>query len=102
MFTDSSIPLVPRSSRNDRFNDKLITKFMDKTLGAIQIIISVLLILSILFQNKGAGLGETFGGGGGGGNVYQTKRGFDKFLFAATIVLAILFLGTAFLSFVQK
>jgi protein translocase SecG subunit len=75
---------------------------MDKILGTIQIIISVLLIISILLQNRGAGLSETFGGGAGGGNVYQTKRGFDKFLFAATIILAVLFLGTAFYSFLQK
>ena len=76
---------------------------MDKTLGTIQIVISVLLIISILFQNRGAGLSETFGGGGGGGgNVYQTKRGFDKFLFTATVILAVLFLGTAFFSFVQQ
>lgn len=75
---------------------------MDKTMGTIQIIISVLLIVSILLQNRGTGLGDTFGGGGGGGgNVYQTKRGFDKFLFAMTVVLAILFLGTAFYSFLQ-
>jgi preprotein translocase subunit SecG len=71
---------------------------MDKTLGTIQIIISVLLVISILLQNRGAGLSETFGGSG---NVYQTKRGFDKFLFIATVVLAILFLGTAFYSFIQ-
>ncbi|MCK4592539.1 preprotein translocase subunit SecG [Candidatus Parcubacteria bacterium] len=71
---------------------------MDKTLGTIQIIISVLLIISILLQNRGAGLSETFGGSG---NVYQTKRGFDKFLFIATVVLAILFLGTAFYGFIQ-
>ena len=75
---------------------------MDKILGTIQIIISVLLIISILLQNRGAGLSETFGGGAGGGNVYQTKRGFDKFLFGATVVLALLFLGTAFYSFLQK
>ncbi len=71
---------------------------MDKTLGTIQIVISVLLIISILLQNRGAGLSETFGGSG---NVYQTKRGFDKFLFIATVVLAILFLGTAFYSFIK-
>ena len=75
---------------------------MDKLLGAIQIIVSILLIISILLQNRGAGLSETFGGGAGGGNVYQTKRGFDKFLFGATVVLALLFLGTAFYSFLQK
>lgn len=71
---------------------------MNQTLGAIQIIISVLLIISILLQNRGAGLSETFGGSG---NVYQTKRGFEKFLFIATIILAILFLGIAFVSFMQ-
>ena len=71
---------------------------MDKTLGTIQIIISILLISSILLQNRGSGLSETFGGSG---NVYQTKRGFDKFLFIATVILALLFLGTAFYSFIQ-
>lgn len=72
---------------------------MDRTLGIIQMAISMLLIISILLQNKGGGLSETFGGSG---NVYQTKRGFDKFLFITTIILAILFLGTAFISFMQK
>ncbi|MCK4800304.1 preprotein translocase subunit SecG [Candidatus Parcubacteria bacterium] len=71
---------------------------MDKTLGTIQIVISILLISSILLQNRGSGLSETFGGSG---NVYQTKRGFDKFLFIATVILALLFLGTAFYSFIQ-
>lgn len=72
---------------------------MDKTLGTIQIIISVLLVISILLQNRGAGLSETFGGSG---NVYQTKRGFDKFLFIATIILAVSFLAVAFYSFMQN
>lgn len=72
---------------------------MEKTLGTIQIIVSVLMIISILLQNRGAGLSETFGGSG---NVYQTKRGFDKFLFMATIALALLFLGTAFVGFLQQ
>lgn len=72
---------------------------MDKTLGIIQIIISVLLVTAILLQNRGAGLSSSFGGSG---NVYQTKRGFDKFLFVATIGLAIAFVGVAFMSFVQQ
>ena len=72
---------------------------MDKTLGIFQIVISILLVIAILLQNRGAGLSETFGGSG---NVYQTKRGFDKFLFSATVVLAILFLSTAFYSFIQS
>lgn len=55
-----------------------------------QIIISILLIIVILLQNRGAGLGSAFGGTGG---VYLTKRGLEKKLFTATIVLAVLFFG---------
>jgi preprotein translocase subunit SecG len=53
-----------------------------------QLVISLLLILVILLQNRGTGLGSTFGGSGG---VYLTKRGLEKKLFIATIVLAVLF-----------
>jgi preprotein translocase subunit SecG len=55
-----------------------------------QIVISILLIIVILLQNRGAGLGSAFGGTGG---VYLTKRGLEKKLFAVTIVLAVLFFG---------
>ena len=64
----------------------------EKILIISQLAVSVLLIVSILLQNRGAGLGATFGGDFGG---YYTKRGFEKFLFAGTIVLAALFLGLA-------
>ena len=53
-----------------------------------QIVVAVLLMVAILLQNRGAGLGGIFGGGGG---VYLTKRGLEKKLYIATIVLAILF-----------
>ncbi len=53
-----------------------------------QTIIPILLIIVILMQSRGTGLGGTFGGGGG---VYLTKRGLEKKLFIATIVLATLF-----------
>ncbi|OGN05195.1 MAG: preprotein translocase subunit SecG [Candidatus Yanofskybacteria bacterium RIFCSPHIGHO2_02_FULL_44_12b] len=56
-----------------------------------QITISVLLIVSILLQQKGsAGLSSTFGGSS---MEYSTKRGAEKVLFYATIVLAVLFLA---------
>ncbi len=55
-----------------------------------QIVVAILLMLAILLQNRGAGLGGAFGGGGGGG-VYLTKRGLEKKLFIATIVLAVIF-----------
>ncbi len=54
-----------------------------------QIVIAVLLMLAILLQNRGTGLGGVFGGGGG---VYLTKRGLEKKLFIATIVLAVIFI----------
>lgn len=59
-----------------------------KELKIIQIIISILLIVVILLQNKGAALGGVFGGSNA---VFLTKRGIEKKLFAATIVLAVLF-----------
>ncbi|MCF7860089.1 preprotein translocase subunit SecG [Patescibacteria group bacterium] len=59
-------------------------------LQIIQIVISILLIIVILLQNRGAGLGSAFGGTGG---VYLTKRGLEKKLFTATIILAVLFFG---------
>ena len=57
-----------------------------------QIIIAVLLIVAILMQNRGGGLSGVFGGGE---NVYMAKRGFDKKIFIATIVLAVLFFSVA-------
>ena len=54
------------------------------------IVITVILIIVIALQNKSAGLSTVFGGSG---NIVQTRRGFDKWLFYATIVLGILFVG---------
>lgn len=53
-----------------------------------QFILGVLLVLAILLQNRGAGLGGVFGGSGG---VYLAKRGLEKKLFTATVVISILF-----------
>jgi len=50
------------------------------------IIISVLITISVLLQNQSTGLGTAFGGESG---FYRTKRGIEKFLFVATIVLAV-------------
>ncbi len=61
-------------------------------LNISQIVLSTLLVACILLQARGAGLGAAFGGEG---NVYRTKRGIEKRLFQATIVVAILFFGVA-------
>lgn len=57
-------------------------------LSITQIALAVLLIVVVLLQQKGAGLGAAFGGSG---NIYTTRRGIDKVLFRATIAISILF-----------
>ncbi|MDX9913391.1 MAG: preprotein translocase subunit SecG [Candidatus Moranbacteria bacterium] len=63
-----------------------------KFTNVLQIIVSVLLIVSILMQNKGSGLSAVFGGDTGG---YYAKRGFEKFLLYFSAVLAIIFIALA-------
>ncbi len=60
-----------------------------KILAIVQLILSVLLMIVILLQQKGGGLGAAFGGSS---NIYSTKRGVDKILFNATVVISVLFL----------
>lgn len=64
----------------------------DLILSISQMVLAVLLIACILLQARGTGLGASFGGEG---NVYRTKRGVEKRLFQATIVIAILFFGVS-------
>jgi len=65
---------------------------IDTIISLIQILIAILLIAAILFQQRGSGLSSAFGGGGG---VYYQKRGMEKMLLWATIILAGLFMGVA-------
>lgn len=60
----------------------------------LQIIAGILMIITILLQQRGTGLSGVFGGGG---DVFRTKRGLEKILFWATIVLAAVFLGSGIL-----
>lgn len=60
-----------------------------------QIVISVALIVCVLLQARGAGLGSVFGGTG---QVFKTRRGIDKLLFNATVVFAILFTVISFVA----
>ena len=59
------------------------------------IIIAIGLIVSILFQVKGGGLGGIFGQAD---TVYRTRRGVEKTLFQLTIVLAVLFVVVSLVS----
>ncbi len=57
------------------------------------IITSIALIISVIMQSKGAGLGGLAGGDTGG--VFTARRGVEKTLFRATIVLSVLFFALA-------
>lgn len=64
----------------------------------IQIALSLLLIMGIVLQQRGAGLGGAFGGDNYASTFYK-RRGAEKFLFNATIVLAVLFVASAIAGF---
>jgi preprotein translocase subunit SecG len=61
----------------------------------LQVVFAVLLVILVLMQQRGSGLGMAFGGEG---NVYRSRRGIEKFLFYMTIVVATLFCVTALFS----
>lgn len=58
------------------------------------IVTAVALILSVILQSKGAGLGGGLTGADAGG-VYTARRGIEKTLFRATILLSVLFFALA-------
>lgn len=62
---------------------------MNQILFYAQIAVSVILIVLISLQQRGAALGSAFGGGG---EFYSSKRGVEKKLYYATIVIGIAFL----------
>lgn len=70
-------------------------------LNLLQIVISVILIAVILLQVKGSGFGAALGGMSGG-SIYRTKRGLERTLFQATILLVVVFIFVSFLSVVSQ
>lgn len=63
----------------------------------IQIALSIMLILTILLQQTGSGLGGAFGADNFSSG-FHTRRGLEKTLFHTTIVLGVLFALTALIS----
>lgn len=62
---------------------------IDSILQILTLGSSVLMVLCILLQQRGASLGAGFGASG---ELYTTRRGLDKNLFEATVVLAVIFI----------
>ena len=71
---------------------------MERAFMVVSIIISILLIVLILLQVKGAGLGDLLGGGGGDTGITRTRRGLEKTLFQITIGLSIAYMAVAILA----
>ena len=72
---------------------------MNIAIKIFHIMTSVALIALVLLQSSKGGLGSAFGGG----EVYRTRRGAERVVFFATIVLSILFLVTSIATlFLQK
>ncbi|GAB4420740.1 MAG: hypothetical protein Kow002_09310 [Anaerolineales bacterium] len=69
---------------------------MEQFINIALIITSVALIISVILQSKGAGLGGLTGGDTGG--VYTARRGIERTLFWVTIVLSVLFFVLAITS----
>ena len=69
---------------------------MERFLDIALIITSVALIISVIIQSKGAGLGGLTGADTGG--VYTARRGIERTLFWVTIVLSVIFFALAITS----
>lgn len=69
---------------------------MKEIILIFQVLVSVSLVIVILLQQRGTGVGAAFGGGGA---VYRSKRGVEKLLYYTTIILGIIFAALA-LSFI--
>ena len=68
---------------------------MQTYISIAQIVLSIALILAILFQVRGGGLGGIFGQPD---TVYRTKRGVERTLFQLTIALVVLFITISIIS----
>ena len=68
---------------------------VSNALQIIQVILAVALVVIIILQAKGQGLGSLFGGGDSGMGITKTRRGLDRTLFQITIILSALFLLNA-------
>ncbi len=60
-------------------------------LQIVTVISAILMVAAILLQQRGASLGAGFGASG---ELYTSRRGLDKSLYRATVVLAVIFIAS--------
>lgn len=70
---------------------------MNKVFVIIETISAILIVVSILLQQKGAGLSEVFGGSSVS---YLTKRGAERFLSIFTVIMSVILVLSILLSFI--
>jgi protein translocase SecG subunit len=73
---------------------------ISQLLPYIQVTLAVLLCIGILIQQTAAGLGGALGDSFT--SSHHTRRGFEKFAFNTTVILAIAFALSAFLALIIK
>jgi preprotein translocase subunit SecG len=62
---------------------------IDSILQIITVASALLMVVSVLLQQRGATLGAGFGSSG---ELYTTRRGLDKNLFEVTVIFAVIFI----------
>jgi preprotein translocase subunit SecG len=67
---------------------------LEDALSVVQMLVSIVLIILVVVQGKGSGIGALFGGADGGG-ITRTRRGLEKTLFQITIGVAVIFIANA-------
>lgn len=72
---------------------------MKNFLLILNIIFSVLIVVFILIQGRGAGLGSAWGGGG---EMFQTRRGMEKIILWMTTIFIIIFLVVSLINLFVK
>lgn len=73
---------------------------METVLDIALIIISIALIISVILQSKGAGLGGLTGSDSGG--IFTARRGVEKTLFWVTIGLSVIFFILAIATVIMR
>lgn len=74
-----------------------IVNIIPTVLPYVQIVLAILLVGSILLQQRGSSLGGAFGGDNFSAT-FNKRRGAELFIFKSTIVLAVLFVLSALLT----
>lgn len=69
---------------------------LPQILSIIQLATALILIALVLVQERGGGMGETFGGSDSSG-AFSQRRGLEKVIFVSTVTGLILFAVTSLL-----